>query len=146
MWFPDFRHGQSAKNMNRNTNTELAAIRYICGLSNINSRVAVWLAMPLDAPVNSKMDLVAQIIIATEEEGDRWEALENLPQNWGGTEPNHHVTCLVLKATVNDMCTSSSLPRRISWASMLHRQTADQCASRKMATSEQKLMMRASGA
>ncbi|GFV89930.1 uncharacterized protein TNCV_4642731 [Trichonephila clavipes] len=24
------------------------------------------------------------------------------PLNWGGTEPNHTVTCMVLKATVND--------------------------------------------
>ncbi|GFX01986.1 hypothetical protein TNCV_371751 [Trichonephila clavipes] len=30
-----------------------------------------------------------------------------LPQNWGGTELNHTVTCMVLKAKVNDGHTSS---------------------------------------
>ncbi|GFW08110.1 hypothetical protein TNCV_2978771 [Trichonephila clavipes] len=32
-----------------------------------------------------------------------------LPQNWGGIELNRTVTCMVLKATANDMCTSSPL-------------------------------------
>ncbi|GFV22931.1 uncharacterized protein TNCV_2623841 [Trichonephila clavipes] len=34
------------------------------------------------------------------------EALDNpqgvLPQNWGGTEPNRTITCMVLKSTTND--------------------------------------------
>ncbi|GFU97418.1 uncharacterized protein TNCV_1912731 [Trichonephila clavipes] len=37
---------------------------------------------------------------------ERWEALIPqgvLPQNWGETELNHSVTCMVLKATANDM-------------------------------------------
>ncbi|GFT92889.1 uncharacterized protein TNCV_740491 [Trichonephila clavipes] len=34
-----------------------------------------------------------------------------LPQNWGGTELNRTVTCMVLKATANDRRTSSPLPR-----------------------------------
>ncbi|GFT49366.1 uncharacterized protein TNCV_4583341 [Trichonephila clavipes] len=46
---------------------------------------------------------------------ERWEApayLQGiLSQNWGGTETKHTVTCVVLKATVNDICTSSPLPR-----------------------------------
>ncbi|GFX69109.1 cullin-4A [Trichonephila clavipes] len=33
-----------------------------------------------------------------------------LPQNWGGTELNCTVTCMVLKATANDRRTSSTLP------------------------------------
>ncbi|GFW00304.1 putative DD41D transposase [Trichonephila clavipes] len=37
---------------------------------------------------------------------DIWKAFDNpqsiLPLNWGGTEPNHTVTCTVLKATAND--------------------------------------------
>ncbi|GFV31562.1 transposable element Tcb1 transposase [Trichonephila clavipes] len=43
-----------------------------------------------------------------------WEALDYsqgvLPQNWGGAEQNHAVTCMVLKATTNDRRTSSPLP------------------------------------
>ncbi|GFW63743.1 hypothetical protein TNCV_4940351 [Trichonephila clavipes] len=49
------------------------------------------------------------------EEEKRWEALKHLqgvlPQNRGGTEPNHTVTCLVLKATTNYRRTSRPLPR-----------------------------------
>ncbi|GFT15810.1 hypothetical protein TNCV_3314241 [Trichonephila clavipes] len=33
-----------------------------------------------------------------------------IPQNWGGTKPNHTVTCMVFKATANDRRTSSPLP------------------------------------
>ncbi|GFT59192.1 uncharacterized protein TNCV_3891491 [Trichonephila clavipes] len=37
---------------------------------------------------------------------ERWEAPDHpqgiLPQNWGETELNHSVTCVVLKATAND--------------------------------------------
>ncbi|GFT70454.1 hypothetical protein TNCV_2658771 [Trichonephila clavipes] len=33
-----------------------------------------------------------------------------LPQNWGGTELNHTVICMVLKATANDRRTSCPLP------------------------------------
>ncbi|GFV15431.1 uncharacterized protein TNCV_4834571 [Trichonephila clavipes] len=41
-------------------------------------------------------------------EGDEmWEAPGNsqgfLPQNWGGTERNHTVTCMVLKAKANEI-------------------------------------------
>ncbi|GFT29125.1 hypothetical protein TNCV_3587381 [Trichonephila clavipes] len=32
-----------------------------------------------------------------------------LPQNWGATEPNYTVTCMVLKATDNDRLKSSPL-------------------------------------
>ncbi|GFX83654.1 uncharacterized protein TNCV_326031 [Trichonephila clavipes] len=46
---------------------------------------------------------------------ERWEASDHpeglLPQNLGGTEPNHTVTCMVLKATANDRRTASPLPR-----------------------------------
>ncbi|GFV47766.1 transposable element Tcb1 transposase [Trichonephila clavipes] len=39
---------------------------------------------------------------------ERWEASDlppgALPQNWGGTELNHTVTCMVLKATVLHWC------------------------------------------
>ncbi|GFX78588.1 uncharacterized protein TNCV_30281 [Trichonephila clavipes] len=38
---------------------------------------------------------------------ERWEALDHpqnvLPQNWGETEQNRPVTCMVLKASANDM-------------------------------------------
>ncbi|GFY06071.1 uncharacterized protein TNCV_3863751 [Trichonephila clavipes] len=45
---------------------------------------------------------------------DRWKATDStqgvLPQNWGGTELNHTVICMVLKATTNDRRTSCPLP------------------------------------
>ncbi|GFX55272.1 hypothetical protein TNCV_3968261 [Trichonephila clavipes] len=45
---------------------------------------------------------------------ERWEAPDPpqdvLPQIWGRTELNCTVTCMVLKAMVNDWCTSSHLP------------------------------------
>ncbi|GFS73018.1 hypothetical protein TNCV_391381 [Trichonephila clavipes] len=45
---------------------------------------------------------------------ERWEAPDPppgcLPQNWGETELNHSVTCMVPKATANDRRTSSPLP------------------------------------
>ncbi|GFW04361.1 hypothetical protein TNCV_877331 [Trichonephila clavipes] len=34
----------------------------------------------------------------------------SLSQNWGGTELNRTVTCMMLKATANDRRTSSPLP------------------------------------
>ncbi|GFW80185.1 uncharacterized protein TNCV_460931 [Trichonephila clavipes] len=40
------------------------------------------------------------------EEEDGWEAPDLpqgvLPQNWGGTEPNRTVTCIVLKTKANE--------------------------------------------
>ncbi|GFV54763.1 uncharacterized protein TNCV_3010651, partial [Trichonephila clavipes] len=43
---------------------------------------------------------------------ERWEALDHaqdfLPLNWGGTERNHTVTCMVLKAKANDRRKNSS--------------------------------------
>ncbi|GFW80485.1 uncharacterized protein TNCV_2415871 [Trichonephila clavipes] len=39
---------------------------------------------------------------------ERWEAPDHpqgvLPLNWGETELNHSVTCMVLKSTANDRC------------------------------------------
>ncbi|GFY30123.1 uncharacterized protein TNCV_4074361 [Trichonephila clavipes] len=44
---------------------------------------------------------------------ERWEApghpLGFLPLNWGGTEQNRTVTCMVLKAKANDRRKNSSL-------------------------------------
>ncbi|GFT48729.1 uncharacterized protein LOC103524116 [Trichonephila clavipes] len=44
---------------------------------------------------------------------ERWECIEHLqdvlPQNWGGAESNLTVTCMVLKATINDRRISRSL-------------------------------------
>ncbi|GFX38540.1 uncharacterized protein TNCV_3206081 [Trichonephila clavipes] len=49
------------------------------------------------------------------EREERWEAYDHpqgiLSQNWGGTEQNRTVICMVLKATANDRPTTSSLPR-----------------------------------
>ncbi|GFU95119.1 hypothetical protein TNCV_4139031 [Trichonephila clavipes] len=48
-------------------------------------------------------------------EGDEKRPLTLLqgvrPQTRSGTEINRTVTCMVLKATTNDRCTSSPLPR-----------------------------------
>ncbi|GFU01968.1 uncharacterized protein TNCV_1524531 [Trichonephila clavipes] len=45
---------------------------------------------------------------------ERWEAPDHpqgiFPQNWGETEPNLFVTCMVLKATANDRRILSPLP------------------------------------
>ncbi|GFT92861.1 uncharacterized protein TNCV_740301 [Trichonephila clavipes] len=51
---------------------------------------------------------------------ERWEA-SDFPQNvlslnWGRSEPNRTVTCIVLKAKANDRRTTSPLPGQISWA------------------------------
>ncbi|GFU51899.1 uncharacterized protein TNCV_3734051 [Trichonephila clavipes] len=47
------------------------------------------------------------------EEKWRWEAPDNpqgvLPQNWGGTEKNRTVTCMVLTAKANDKRINSNL-------------------------------------
>ncbi|GFU83525.1 hypothetical protein TNCV_4217851 [Trichonephila clavipes] len=89
MWFLHFRHGQSAMNMNRYTNSELVDIHFIYDLANGNGRFAVRLygeryptrrqpnhqtlarvhqnlaehgsfrATIDDTPINSEMDLVA---------------------------------------------------------------------------------------
>ncbi|GFX76721.1 putative DD41D transposase [Trichonephila clavipes] len=44
--------------------------------------------------------------------GERWDAPSQgvLPQNWGETELNRTVTCMVLNATANDRRISSPLP------------------------------------
>ncbi|GFW64142.1 uncharacterized protein TNCV_708471 [Trichonephila clavipes] len=45
---------------------------------------------------------------------ERWRLLSLpqgvFPQNWGETEPNRTVICVVLKATANDRRTYSPLP------------------------------------
>ncbi|GFV56396.1 uncharacterized protein TNCV_855491 [Trichonephila clavipes] len=48
----------------------------------------------------------ASPLVRLVEEEERWEAPDHpqgvLPQNWGGTEQNRTVTCMVLKAKAND--------------------------------------------
>ncbi|GFX31299.1 hypothetical protein TNCV_2061181 [Trichonephila clavipes] len=45
----------------------------------------------------------------------RWEAPDHpqsvLPQNWGGTEQNRTVSCMVLKAKANDRRKNKALSR-----------------------------------
>ncbi|GFX34600.1 uncharacterized protein TNCV_3658381 [Trichonephila clavipes] len=45
-------------------------------------------------------------LVGLVEEEERWEVSDNpqsvLPLNWGKTEPNRAVTCIVLKAATND--------------------------------------------
>ncbi|GFV49328.1 uncharacterized protein TNCV_3630141 [Trichonephila clavipes] len=49
---------------------------------------------------------VARTLVRLVEKEERWEAPDHpqdvLPQNWGETELNRSVTCVVLKATAND--------------------------------------------
>ncbi|GFX27987.1 uncharacterized protein TNCV_773711 [Trichonephila clavipes] len=49
---------------------------------------------------------------------ERWEAFDHpqgvFPLNWGGTEPNRTVTCMVLKAMANDRHTTSSLEETVN--------------------------------
>ncbi|GFU71984.1 uncharacterized protein TNCV_2999671 [Trichonephila clavipes] len=56
--------------------------------------------------LNSHRDASPLVRLVKGEE--RWEAPNHsqreLPQIWGGTEPNHTVTCIVLKAKANDRC------------------------------------------
>ncbi|GFY13064.1 uncharacterized protein TNCV_666261 [Trichonephila clavipes] len=58
----------------------------------------------------------ASPLVSVMEREERWKASDPsppqgfLPQNWGGTELNRTVTCMVLKATANNMRTSSPLP------------------------------------
>ncbi|GFV32764.1 uncharacterized protein TNCV_3312451 [Trichonephila clavipes] len=40
---------------------------------------------------------------------ERWEALDH-PKNWGGIELNRTFTCMLLKASDNDRCTTNPLP------------------------------------
>ncbi|GFW15078.1 uncharacterized protein TNCV_172251 [Trichonephila clavipes] len=42
-------------------------------------------------------------------EGEERREAPDHPQNWGGTELNYTATCMMLKATANDSCTSSPL-------------------------------------
>ncbi|GFW45380.1 uncharacterized protein TNCV_4734871 [Trichonephila clavipes] len=48
----------------------------------------------------------ASLLVRLVEEEERWEAPDHpqgvLPQNWGESELNRSVTCMVLKATAND--------------------------------------------
>ncbi|GFW82408.1 uncharacterized protein TNCV_3818881 [Trichonephila clavipes] len=56
----------------------------------------------------------ANLLVRLVEGEERWEAQDHpqgvLPHNWGGMEPNHTITCLVLKAKTNDRRKSSPLP------------------------------------
>ncbi|GFV14099.1 uncharacterized protein TNCV_525751 [Trichonephila clavipes] len=51
---------------------------------------------------------VASFLVRLVKGEERWEVSDHpqgvLPQNWGGTEKNRTVTCMVLKAKANDRC------------------------------------------
>ncbi|GFU57555.1 uncharacterized protein TNCV_3637181 [Trichonephila clavipes] len=57
----------------------------------------------------------ASPIVRLVERQERWGSLTNpgcvLPPNWGGTEQNRIVTCMVLKTTANDRRKSLALCR-----------------------------------
>ncbi|GFY32098.1 uncharacterized protein TNCV_2622351 [Trichonephila clavipes] len=56
----------------------------------------------------------ASPLVRVVEGEERWEASDHpqsiLPRNWGGTEPNRTVTCMVLEATANDRRHLALLP------------------------------------
>ncbi|GFV58727.1 uncharacterized protein TNCV_3730651 [Trichonephila clavipes] len=56
----------------------------------------------------------ASPLVRLVEEEERWEAAYHLqsvlPLNWSGIQPNHTVTCMVLKATTNDRRHLALLP------------------------------------
>ncbi|GFU69436.1 uncharacterized protein TNCV_5123621 [Trichonephila clavipes] len=64
----------------------------------MNRAFAAWGALKSRRPTSPLMMLV--------EGKERWEAPDHpqgaFPQNWGETELNHYVTCMMLKATAND--------------------------------------------
>ncbi|GFW28156.1 transposable element Tcb2 transposase [Trichonephila clavipes] len=65
-------------------------------------------------PVNSTRRAASPLVRLVEGE-EKWEASEHhqavLPPNWGVTEQNRTVTCMVFKATAIDRCIRSSLQR-----------------------------------
>ncbi|GFW61422.1 uncharacterized protein TNCV_346701 [Trichonephila clavipes] len=58
----------------------------------------------------------ASSLVRLVDEDERWEVSNHpqgvFPQNWGETDPNRTVTCIVLKAKANDRNTTSFLPTR----------------------------------
>ncbi|GFX82016.1 hypothetical protein TNCV_2572151 [Trichonephila clavipes] len=54
---------------------------------------------------------LVRLMVGKSEEGGPDPPQGVLTQNWVGTEPNRTVTCIVLKATVKDRRTTSSLPQ-----------------------------------
>ncbi|GFY13056.1 transposable element Tc3 transposase [Trichonephila clavipes] len=56
-----------------------------------------------------KIRRATSLLVRLVEEEERWEVPDH-PQNWGGIEPNHTVTCMVLFAEENDRRKSSPLP------------------------------------
>ncbi|GFU59373.1 uncharacterized protein TNCV_2299381 [Trichonephila clavipes] len=50
--------------------------------------------------VNSRRD--TSLLVRFVEGEERWITQRVLPLNWGGTEPNRTVTCMVQKTTAND--------------------------------------------
>ncbi|GFX80275.1 hypothetical protein TNCV_2642911 [Trichonephila clavipes] len=54
---------------------------------------------------------LVRLVVARDERCEANSLLQGVqPQNWGGTELNRTVTCMLLKATANDRRTSSALP------------------------------------
>ncbi|GFU57126.1 hypothetical protein TNCV_1779891 [Trichonephila clavipes] len=94
--------------------------------SGFSSFMKWILAWPLGS-VESKQELLrhggtldsrrdASPLVRWVEGEKRWETSGHhqdfLPLNWGGTEQNCTVTCMVLKAKANDRCKNSSLELR----------------------------------
>ncbi|GFX34299.1 hypothetical protein TNCV_3226461 [Trichonephila clavipes] len=95
-------------------------------------------------PYGEYCDLLCQsrratsLLVRLVEGEERWEAPDHpqgvFPQNCGGIEPSHTVTCMVLKAAVNDKSKSSLLPwmNFVGIDLMLISVTADQASQRAM--------------
>ncbi|GFW50623.1 hypothetical protein TNCV_2889251 [Trichonephila clavipes] len=66
--------------------------------------------------------IAASPLVRLVEDEERWEAPDHhqgvLPQNWGGTEQNRTITCMVLKAKANNRSKNLAL-RRVDLDMML---------------------------
>ncbi|GFW97342.1 hypothetical protein TNCV_3091801 [Trichonephila clavipes] len=90
--------------------------------------------VPLRHGVTLHSHRAASLLVRLVEGEVRWEAPDHsqgvLPHNWGGKEPNHTMTCLVLKAKTNDRRKTSPLPSMnfVGLDLMLQSVTVDQVA------------------
>ncbi|GFS68807.1 uncharacterized protein TNCV_408981 [Trichonephila clavipes] len=90
--------------------------------------------MPMRNGVTLNSHRAASLLVRLVEGKEKWEALNHpqgfLPHNWGGMEPNHAITCLVLKAKTKDRRKTGPLPSMnfVGLDLMLQSVTVDQVA------------------
>ncbi|GFX61072.1 uncharacterized protein TNCV_4117211 [Trichonephila clavipes] len=90
--------------------------------------------MPLQHEVTLNSHPAVSLLVRLVEGEERWESPDYpqgvFPHNWGGMEPNHTITCLVLNAKDNDRRKTSPLPSMnfVGLDLMLQSVTVDQVA------------------